>query len=295
MRLSDYEFELPEGLIAQESRIPRDSCRLMVLDRATEKVHHCVFRQLPELLRPGDCLVLNETRVLPARLYGRIAGTERAAEILLLRAEATPMTWKALLRPGRRLPVGAVIEAGPDVRITVVQRDRDGRASVRFEGIPEAGFRPYLWSHGEMPTPPYIRRTLLDPEDYQTVYSRIEGSVAAPTAGLHFTGGVFAALAARQIQVVKILLHVGYGTFAPLRAEEVESNRLEEEYFSVTAAAARTINECRRGGGRIIPVGTSATRTLETISDGDGYVGEEEGWSGLFIYPDTALRAVDCL
>lgn len=310
MQLSDYEFELPERLIAQEARVPRDSCRLMVVDRSRDEVRHHVFRQLPEILRPGDCLVINETRVLPARLHGVIAGSAAQAEILLLRPGPDVLTWQALVRPGRRLRVGAVVEldrplqeadgrapegAGGGVRAVIAGRTPDGKAMVRFEGVAPDGLRSYLWRRGEMPTPPYIKQALADPEHYQTVYSRVEGSVAAPTAGLHFTEGVLRSLAARDIGVAKIVLHVGYGTFAPLRSEQVEENRLDEEYFQVTPAAAAEINARRRSGGRIIPVGTSATRTLETVTTDDGVVKATDGWSGLFIFPGRRFRGVDCL
>ncbi len=296
MQLSDYEFALPEGQIAQDAAVPRDSCRLLVLDRSSGSIRHCVFRQLPEVLAPGDCLVLNETRVLPARLHGIVAGTARQAEVLLLRPDAAPLTWQALLKPGRRLPAGAAVEIpGTPARLTVESRGVGGKAVLRFSGVAADDLRDFLWRYGEMPTPPYIKKTLADPEHYQTVYSRVEGSVAAPTAGLHFTDGVLRSLAARDIGVVKILLHVGYGTFAPIRSEEVERNRLEEEYYAVTPGAAAEINARRRAGGRIIPVGTTATRTLETIAADDGSVSAAEGWSGLFIYPGYGFRAVDAL
>lgn len=311
MLLSDFEFPLPHELIAQEAVSPRDSCRLMVIDRASRCVKHHVFRELPSLLSPGDCLVINETRVLPARLRGRIMASPDGAgraELLLLRPLDGALTWEALVKPGRRLRCGAVVRlelprrraapgglAAGEVTATIVGRADGGKAHVRFGGVAAPDLSRYLWQAGEMPTPPYIKQRLADPEQYQTVYARVEGSVAAPTAGLHFTPGLLNALIARGVTPVKILLHVGYGTFAPLRAATVSANAMEAEYFEVSAGAAETINRLRARGGRVFGVGTSVTRTLETVVDDGGAVRAGSGWSDTFIYPGFGFRALDGL
>jgi S-adenosylmethionine:tRNA ribosyltransferase-isomerase len=312
MLLSDFEFPLPAGLIAQEAIVPRDACRLMVVDRRHRRVGHHVFRELPELLLPGDCVVLNETRVLPARLHGQIqTAASGRAELLLLRPVDGDLTWEALVKPGRRLRPGVTIAleanaAGSHrdgtgdgstvpVTATIVARDEGGKATVRFGGVDAPDLRRYLWRAGEMPTPPYIKQRLTDQEQYQTVYSRVEGSVASPTAGLHFTSSLLNALVARSITPVKILLHVGYGTFAPLRSETVAANRMDAEYYEVPPAAAATINACRGRGGRVFAVGTSVTRTLESVVDDAGIIHAQSGWSATFIYPGFQLRALDGL
>jgi len=296
MQLSEFDFELPEEYIAQKPAEPRDSCRLLVLERLTGKSSHHVFRELPELLSPGDCVVLNDTRVIPARLYGRLPGGRGQAEILLLRPHPGDGCWEALCRPGKKLSPGSSIEfAGSCVRAVVVSRLAGGKAVVRFEGAGEDGLSGFLSLHGVMPVPPYIHEPLSDPEQYQTVYSRKPGAVAAPTAGLHFTGSLLAAMLGRDILCVRILLHVGYGTFQPVRVERVEDHRMEEEYYEISDSVAREINARRRCGGRIVSVGTSATRALETAFRDDAGVVSGAGTTDLFIYPGFRFRALDCL
>jgi len=302
MLLSEYAFDLPQERIAQSPADPRDSCRLMAVLPHLDSYRHHLFRELPDLLCPGDCVVINETRVLPARLLGTYGPEGREAEILLLRQLDSELRWEALLRPSRRLPVGASISlkrgsGTPHVSAIVESREQGGRSVVSFAGLAPEDLRQWLWQTGRMPLPPYIKGhgRASHPDDYQTVYSRVEGSVAAPTAGLHFTPSLLRAMVARGIDVVPILLHVGYGTFAPLREDEVAANRMEPEYYTVSRTAAETINRRRHLGGRIIAVGTTVTRTLETLTDAAGLTSAGSGWSDLFIYPGHRFCGVDGL
>lgn len=299
MHLSEYEYPYRPELIAQAPADPRDSSRLLALDPGRGAISHSVFRELPGYLQPGDCLVVNQTRVLPARLHGTIEGSDRPAEVMLLRPLDTPLRWEALLKPGRRLRPGSAVHfrggGGPEVRAVVETKRPDGRAGIRLDGIAPDEARSWLGRQGEVPLPPYIQAKAGDPEAYQTVFSRVEGSVAAPTAGLHFTPALLGRLAARRVTVVPILLHIGYGTFAPLREEQVEANRLESEYYEVGPDAAAEINRCRAQGGRIVAVGTTVIRTLESLATPDGRVAPSTGLSGLFIYPGFRFRCVDGL
>lgn len=256
---------------------------------------HHIFRELPQLLMPGDCLVLNDTRVLPARLYGTASGV--AVQVLLLRPLDGHLSWESLVKPGRKLRPGQEVDLGPGgVRLILAERLAGGKWRVGFAGVSEPDVAAFLRGRGEMPIPPYIRFQPADPEQYQTVYSRAEGSVAAPTAGLHFTGALLRALVARDVLPVYIRLHVGYGTFQPVRTETVEDHRMEEEVYEVTEAAAREISSRRRLGGRVIAVGTTVTRTLETVySSTHREVRARSGASGLFIYPGFDFRAIDGL
>jgi S-adenosylmethionine:tRNA ribosyltransferase-isomerase len=295
MRLSHFDYDLPEDYIAQEPAEPRDSCRLLAFRRCTGETTHHIFRELPELLRPGDCLVLNDTRVFPARLYGAAPGGA-PVELLLLRPRDGFLRWEALARPARRMAAGKVVEfPGSSVRATVASRVAEGKIVLDFQGLQGCEWSSFLSAHGHAPLPPYIRRPVADPEQYQTVYSRVSGSVAAPTAGLHFTEQLLSALRARDILPVHILLHIGYGTFQPVRTETVESHRMEEEYYEVRAAAAAEINARRLAGGRVVAVGTSATRTLETVYRPGQGIMAERGHADLFIYPGFEYRALDGL
>lgn len=298
MLVSDFSFDLPEERIAQAPVQPRDSCRLMFFDRETGRLRHHLFRELAALLRPGDCLVINETRVLKARLFGTVTGkSAKAVEIMLLRQLASPLTWRALVRPGPRLTAGSVvaINDGDGVVATIVRRLENGQAELRFAGLDPGEFSAWLAGSGATPLPPYIKTRITQDADYQTVYAVVDGSVAAPTAGLHFTPAVLSSLAARQVAVAKVVLHVGYGTFAPLRAQVVADNRMDAEHFQVSADAAETINRHRESGGRIVAVGTSVTRTLETVSSAGGVVAPGQGWADLFVYPGYRFRVVDGL
>jgi len=293
LRVSDFDYELPEELIAQEPVEPRDAARLMVVHRVSGRVEHRVFRDLPEYLRAGDVLVLNDTRVIPARLFGAKEGTGGRVEVLLLRRLA-PDVWEALVRPGRRLPVGArVVLGGGALVATAVDRTDAGGRVLRFE--PPGELERRLPEVGQMPLPPYIRRQLQDPERYQTVFAREEGSAAAPTAGLHFTPALLERIGAMGVEVVYLTLHVGLGTFRPVQVERVEEHRMHAEYYSVPPATAAAVSGAKREGRRVVAVGTTVARTLEAASSADGQVAPGHGWTDLFIYPGYRWKVVDAL
>ena len=295
MRVADFDYDLPPGLIAQEALAERDASRLLVLDRATGALAHRTFRDLPDLLRPGDLLVVNRSRVLPARLLGRRPGGGRA-EVLLLR-ERTDGTWDALVRPARRLRPGATVEVADDLRLRVEPGAIGPERRVRLLLPESADARAALERHGHVPLPPYIRRADRpeDRERYQTVYAREAGSVAAPTAGLHFTPALLAALAERGIERAEVVLHVGPGTFRPVEAESVEDHRLPPEPYLVPAEAAAAITRARARGGRVVAVGTTATRVLESVSGAGGGVRPGAGETALAILPGHPFRVVDAL
>jgi len=305
MLTSDFDFELPERLIAQTPTADRGDSRLLVLQRSTGAVEHRMFRDLAEYLRPGDTLVLNDTRVIPARLLGRKADTGAKAELLLLvRLEGD--RWEALAKPARKIRRGARLlfgegdggatANGKPLLTAVVEEEREaGLRVVRFEY--EGVFQELLARAGQVPLPPYIREKLSDPERYQTVYARHAGSAAAPTAGLHFTDEHLNALQDKGIRLCRVTLHVGLGTFRPVTAERVEDHRMHAEWYSVGEEAARLLSETRAGGGRIVAVGTTSARTLETLGQRfpDGNIEPCSGWTDIFIYPGHAFRLVDAL
>ncbi len=295
MRLSDFDYTLPPELVAQHPASPRDASRLLVLDRPTQRVAHRIFREIGDYLRAGDVLVANDTRVIPARLRGRRRGGGGAAELLLLRAvgggAGSEEVWEALARPGRRLRPGAVVEVGPDsTLLEVVGRLPHGRRLVRLAS--GESMLDLLRRCGEVPLPPYIRDRCSGPEDYQTVYAREEGSVAAPTAGLHFTPELLARLQDQGVGLVTLTLHIGLGTFQNVRAEDVRTHRMESEHLTLTPQAAAAINARQ---GRLIAVGTSAVRALETAAAPDGRLQAYSGWTDLFITPGHAFRATEGL
>jgi S-adenosylmethionine:tRNA ribosyltransferase-isomerase len=302
MLISDFDFDLPAELIAQEPR-PRGASRLLVVERATGQITECAITDLPTLLTPGDVVVANDTRVFPARLMGRRDPSGGAAECFLL-DRVSDAEWEALVHPGQKLKPGARIvveEPGrvPGVRlvITVLERRLFGRRLVHFavEGAPDLDTAVDLLGH--VPLPPYIHRgdRVDDRERYQTVYARVRGSVAAPTAGLHFDDALVAAIGAAGIEWTTVTLHVGYGTFKPVRVERVEDHRVDAERYEVTAAAAAAIARARREGRRVVAVGTTATRTLESAASDEGVVHEGAGRTELFIHPGHRFRAVDAL
>jgi S-adenosylmethionine:tRNA ribosyltransferase-isomerase len=295
---SAFDYHLPAERIARYPVARRDESRLLVLDRATGAVEHRVFRELPGLVPAGDAVVLNETRVIPARLLGRKpSGGE--AEILLLTPRpdrgGEDRVWEALVRPGRRLRVGALVEVADGLRVAVLEELEDGRRLVELRSALPA--RQALQRFGSMPLPPYIERPAeaLDRDRYQTVYARVDGSVAAPTAGLHFTPAVLARLEARGVRLVRVRLHVGAGTFRPVEAEDPAGHRMHAESYRVDEAAAAALNEVRAGGGALWAVGTTVARTLETVADADGRIRAGQGWTRLFIRPPYRFRAVDRL
>lgn len=293
MRVSDFDYELPEAAIAQRPAKPRDASRLMVLHRATGAVEHRIFRDLPGYLVPGDVLVVNDSRVVPARLFGEKEGTGGSVELLLLERRSLD-TWEALVRPGRRVRPGArLVFGGGLLRARVVDSTPAGGRVIAFEY--EGLFEELLRRLGEMPLPPYIKEKLDDPERYQTVYAREEGSKAAPTAGLHFTPELLDAIRQRGVAVVSLTLHVGLGTFRPVTAETVEGHTMHAEYFRVPEETAAAVNGARERGRRVVAVGTTAVRTLESVADERGRIRAGDGWTDIFIYPGYRFKAVDAM
>jgi S-adenosylmethionine:tRNA ribosyltransferase-isomerase len=294
----DFEYELPSGLIAQEPAVPRDSCRLLVLDRSSGQIDHRRFSELPEYLRAGDVLVVNETRVLPARLLGVKDETGGVAEVLLLR-ERYENAWECLVKPGRRLKPGAriVFADGAMTGLVVEQVDEAGTRLVQFTLAPgERSFLDIVHRIGEMPLPPYITRELRDPELYQTVYASDERSAAAPTAGLHFTPELLDRCVEAGARVEKVELDVGLDTFRPVSEEDPEQHRIHTEHFRVPRATAEIVNEARERGGRIIAVGTTSVRALESAWDPDtAEVVASEGATSLYILPGYHFRVVDAM
>ena len=301
LKTSDFDFELPEGLIAQHPTERRDDARLMVLDRKTGCLEHRVFRDITDYLRPGDVLVINDSKVIPARIYGkkiREDGTEGAnAEILLLR-QCSLDVWETIVRPGKRLKKGTLVRFGGGMLDAVIDEvTEDGNRIVHFHYDRSGGKNLYsiLDEIGKMPLPPYITEELKNNSDYQTVYAREEGSAAAPTAGLHFTEELLAKIRAMGVEIAPVMLHVGLGTFRPVKAERIEDHVMHSEFFTVTEESAAIINRARANGGRIIAVGTTSCRTLESASDEHGVVHAMCDDTGIFIYPGYRFKAVDML
>lgn len=291
MKLSDFMYDLPEERIAQTPVEPRDHSRLMVLDRRTHAVEHRRFYDIIDYLNPGDALVVNETRVIPARLYGARAGGG-ACEVLLLR-QLGPKRWETLARPGRKLRPGATVTFGEGRLIGRIAGTTDaGGRIVDFEC--EGTFEAALDELGETPLPPYIHERLEDRERYQTVYAKQEGSAAAPTAGLHFTPELLDRIRAKGVDVVPVLLHVGLGTFRPVKVENVEEHEMHAEFFEVTPEAAERINAARARGGRIVAVGTTSVRTLESAAE-NGALLPKRGETRIFIRPGYRFQMVDAL
>lgn len=292
MKKSDFYFDLPEELIAQTPLEKRDSSRLMCLDRVTGEVSYRVFTDLEELLRPGDCLVMNDSRVLPARLLGaRESGG--AVEVLLLR-DLGEGRWECLTRPGRKTKPGVKLSFGNgELTAEVESVAEGGNRIIRFnyEGI----FLEVLERLGKMPLPPYIKEELQDAERYQTVYSRELGSAAAPTAGLHFTRELLDRISAKGVRECFITLHVGLGTFRPVKEDEIEDHDMHSEFCIVPEETARIINETKAAGGRVVCVGTTSCRTLESFANPDGTMDAKSGWTNIFIYPGYRFKCMDAL
>lgn len=293
MKVEDFYFDLPEELIAQHPLEKRDSSRLLVLDKKTGEINHQHFGDLPDFLKKGDVLVLNDTRVIPARLLGVKEDTEGKIEFLLLNRKMLD-TYECLAKPGKRARKGAKFTFGEGLlKAEVLEVLENGNRIVKFfyDGV----FEEILDRLGEMPLPPYIKEKLEDRERYQTVYSREEGSAAAPTAGLHFTKELLDKLQSMGVQTAFLTLHVGLGTFRPVKVESVENHDMHEEFYSLDAKNAEIINNAKNEGRRIISVGTTSTRTLETIADEKGFVREASGYTKIFIYPGYHFKCVDCL
>lgn len=293
MKLSDFDYTLPEELIAQHPVEPRDASRLMVVPRSGGAFEHRHFRDLPEYLRPGDALVLNETRVMPARLMGHREVTGGGIEVLLLK-RLDRDRWETLVKPGRKARPGQRIIFGDGSLVgTVLESTEVGGRVIEFsyDGV----FEEVLDRLGQMPLPPYIHERLENPERYQTVYAKELGSAAAPTAGLHFTPELLERISAMGVHVEKILLHVGLGTFRPVQVEDVERHKMHSEFYTVSPETAARLNQVRAEGGRIIAVGTTSVRTLETVTTEDGVVQPGQGWTDIFIYPGYRFKAVDAM
>ena len=292
MKTSDFWYDLPEELIAQTPLEKRDTSRLMVLDRNSGKVHHRHFYDITEYLRPGDCLVMNDSRVLPARLLGH-RPTGGAVELLLLR-DLGDKCWECLAKPGRKLLAGQdVIFGNGELTATIVAVQNDGNRVVEFhyEGV----FWEVLERLGKMPLPPYIKAELQDQERYQTVYSREVGSAAAPTAGLHFTNELLERIRGMGVKTTFVTLHVGLGTFRPVKAEEISEHHMHSELCMLSKETAKVLNETKQNGGRILCVGTTSCRTLESLVNDDGSFEAKSRWTDIFIYPGYQFKAMNGL
>ena len=298
LRTADFDYELPRELIAPSPTPQRDASRLMVLHRDTGDVEHRHFSDITDYLRPQDVLVINDSKVIPARLYGHVEGRPEATlELLLLRQRGLNL-WEVLVKPGKRARVGMRAVFG-DGMLTgeVTEIAEEGNRLIRFsyDGSRYGSIYDILHRIGLMPLPPYITEQLRDNDRYQTVYAREEGSAAAPTAGLHFTPELLDRIRQMGVAIAPVLLHVGLGTFRPVKAERVDQHVMHSEYFSVPAESARIINERRQAGGRLICVGTTSCRTIETVAEEDGHIPAMQGDTGIFIYPGYRFKAVDAL
>lgn len=293
MKTSDFYFDLPEELIAQDPLSDRSSSRLLMLDKNSGEVKHEVFKHITDYLKPGDCLVLNNTRVLPARLLGVKADTGAAVEVLLLKRRENDI-WETLVKPGKKCRPGAKLSFGGGLLTAeVLDVVEEGNRLVQFsyEGI----FEEVLDKLGEMPLPPYITHKLQDKNRYQTVYAKYDGSAAAPTAGLHFTHELLSQIEEMGVKLAYVTLHVGLGTFRPVKVENVLEHHMHSEYYQISAEAARTINETKENGGRVICVGTTSCRTIESAADENGRLEECCGNTEIFIYPGYRFKVLDCL
>ena len=292
MNVADFDYNLPEELIAQVPIKKRDESRLMVLDKQKQTIQHKTFKDITEYLNEGDCLVINETKVLPARLYGK-KDTGANVEFLLLTQKENDI-WECIVRPGNKLHVGAKVDFGNGLlHAEVLETLEGGTRKVRFtyNGI----FNEILDQIGLMPLPPYIHEELKEKDRYQTIYAQHDGSAAAPTAGLHFTEELFEKLKNKGIKIAKVTLHVGIGTFRPVKVEKVEEHHMHSEHFFIKKEDADIINEAKKNGKRIISVGTTSCRTLESVADENGFVKEIEGDTQIFIYPGYKFKCVDSL
>lgn len=293
MSLHDYYYDLPEELIAQDPLEDRSSSKLMVLDKESGHVEHHVFKEIIDYLNEGDCLVINDTKVLPARLYGSKVGTDAKIEVLLLKRRENDI-WETLVKPGKKCKVGTEISFGDGLltgKVVDVVEEGNRLIQFQYEGI----FEEVLDQLGEMPLPPYITHRLEDKNRYQTVYAKYEGSAAAPTAGLHFTKELLEKIEKKGVKIAHVTLHVGLGTFRPVKVENILEHHMHSEFYMVDEKDADMINQCRENGGRVISVGTTSTRTLETVTDEKGVVHPGSGWTQIFIYPGYQFKAIDCL
>lgn len=295
MNLHDFYYDLPQELIAQDPLSDRSSSRLMVLDKKTGEIQHKIFKDVIDYLNPGDCLVINDTKVIPARLIGEKVGTGAAIEVLLLtRKQDLKDTWEVLVKPGKKAKIGTQISFGGGKLIgEIVDIVEEGNRMIQFtyDGI----FEEILDELGQMPLPPYITHRLKDKNRYQTVYAEHEGSAAAPTAGLHFTKELLAQIQEMGVKIAHVTLHVGLGTFRPVKVSNVLDHHMHSEFYRIEEDAANMINETKKNGGRIICVGTTSCRTLESAAAEDGTIRACSGWTDIFIYPGYQFKILDCL
>ena len=293
MKTSDFAYDLPEELIAQDPLSDRASSRLMILDKQTGEITHRIFRDITEYLKPGDCLVLNDTKVIPARLIGEREETGGKVEVLLLK-RGEDNVWETLVKPGKKAKPGTrLVFGGGLLRAEVVDIVEEGNRLIRFEY--EGIFEEILDQLGQMPLPPYITHKLKDKNRYQTVYAKYEGSAAAPTAGLHFTTELLQQIEQMGVSIARVTLHVGLGTFRPVKVDDVTQHHMHTEFYHVSQEAADIIYETKKQGGRVICVGTTSCRTIESAADGQGVVQATEGDTDIFIYPGYQFKVLDCL
>ena len=293
MKVTDYYFDLPQEQIAQDPLEDRSSSRLLVLDKETGEYSHHVFREITEFLKPGDCLVLNNTKVIPARLFGEKEGTQAKIEILLLKRKENDV-WETLVKPGKKAKVGTKIIFGGGLLVgEVIDIVEEGNRLIQFtyEGI----FEEILDQLGQMPLPPYITHQLKDKNRYQTVYAKYDGSAAAPTAGLHFTPELLQQVKDMGVDIAEVTLHVGLGTFRPVKVDNILEHHMHSEFYMVTQEAAGKINNAKKNGHRVICVGTTSCRTIESAADENGMLRESSGWTEIFIYPGYQFKVLDCL
>lgn len=293
MDVKDFDYELPEELIAQDPLEDRSSSRLMVLDRETGEYEHKIFKNIIDYLEPGDCLVLNNTKVIPARLYGAKEGTNAKIEVLLLKRNENDV-WETLVKPGKKARPGARIVFGDGLLVgEVVDVVEEGNRLIKFEY--EGIFEEILDQLGQMPLPPYITHELKDKNRYQTVYAKYDGSAAAPTAGLHFTKELLEQVKQKGVNIAEVTLHVGLGTFRPVKVDNILDHHMHSEFYMVSKEAADMINSTKKSGHRVISVGTTSTRTLESAADENGMLRECSGWTEIFIYPGYKFKVIDGL
>ena len=293
MKTSDFYYDLPEELIAQDPLEDRSSSRLLVLNKKTGEREHRVFKDIIEYLKPGDCLVINDTKVIPARLIGERVGTGAKIEVLLLKRKENDV-WETLVKPGRKMKVGAQVSFGNGLLIgEVIDVVEEGNRLIqfRYEGI----FEEVLDQLGQMPLPPYITHQLQDRNRYNTVYATHEGSAAAPTAGLHFTPELLEEIQKKGVEIARVTLHVGLGTFRPVKVEDVTEHHMHSEFYQIEEEAAEKINRAKESGGRVICVGTTSCRTIESAADENGHLKACSGWTEIFIYPGYQFKVLDCL
>ena len=293
MNISEFDYELPEELIAQHPSDKRDEARLLVLNNKQKTIEHKIFKDVIDYLNPGDCLVINNTKVLPARLLGQKDGTGINVEFLLLKRMEDDI-WEVMVRPGRRLKEGAIVSFGQGLlKAEVLEVMENGNRKVHFqyEGI----FNEILDKIGLMPLPPYITESLKEKDRYQTVYAKHDGSAAAPTAGLHFTEELLRKIEEKGIQIAKVTLHVGIGTFRPVKVENIEEHEMHSEHYYIKQEDAEKINNAKKNGNKVIACGTTSCRVIETIADENGYVKETEGDTNIFIYPGYNFKCLDAL